>query len=277
MAYPTKKKFVPKKKESKFRRYARKGRKVLKTTAQVAADVARLSAAVAYMGSRLNVEKKHLDYDVLTSSCGQTYGLADGISMIDVTPVIVQGVNSGQRIGNSLKLTGMSFPVQFTGQPFCMAGRKIKMCLFRVTSADNGVGLTDVKNDYWDVNPLTGIVDMGSPKAYRNGNHDGITLIRSKVYTLPAPTIVQGGASGTILDDYEKAGFTAKFNVKLNDILRYANGAETTPDGTRYYLYIFCDRGNNHPSTVSTADVPVPEVQTGVSFRLGQRAWWVDN
>ena len=52
MAYPTKRKYVPKKKESKFRRYARKGRKVLKTTAQVAADVARLSAAVAYMGPR---------------------------------------------------------------------------------------------------------------------------------------------------------------------------------------------------------------------------------
>ena len=179
MAYPTKRKYVPKKKESKFRRYARKGRKVLKTTAQVAADVARLSAAVAYMGARLNVEKKHLDVDVVTSSVGQTYGEADGIAMLDVTPSIGQGVSRAQRVGNSLKLTGMSFPCQFTGHEKCMAGRKIRMMLFRVTSANNGVSLTDMKNDYFDINPLSGIVDMGSQRQYRNGKHDGISLKRS--------------------------------------------------------------------------------------------------
>jgi len=275
MAY--RKKFTPKKKESKFRRYARKGRKVLKTTAQVAADVARLSAAVAYMGSRLNSEKKFIDKDVLTSSVGQTFGPLSGWNGMDVTPVISQGASSTARIGNSLKLTGMSFPIQFTGQALCMSSRKLKVMLFRVYDANNNVSITECIEDYLDANPLNGLRDMGSPRAYRNGKHDGIKLIRSKMYTLPAPTIVQGGASATILDDYEKSGFTCKFNVKLNDILRFPSDANTVPDGTRYYLYIMCDKGNHDHTTASTTDVPVPEVSTGVSFRVSQRSWWIDN
>jgi hypothetical protein len=110
MAYQ-RKKYIPKKKPSRFTRYARKGKKVLKTTAQVAADVARLSAAVAYMGGRLNSEKKYKDRDVITGNFGQVNHNANGIYMIDVTPSIAQGTDSDERIGNSLKLTGMSFPI----------------------------------------------------------------------------------------------------------------------------------------------------------------------
>jgi hypothetical protein len=273
MAYT--KKYTPKKKESKFRRYARKGRKVLKTTAQVAADVARLSAAVAYMGSRLNVEKKFIDKDVITSAVGQTYGPLAGWVGHDITPQIAQGVGQQQRVGNSIKLTGMSFPIQFTGQGSCMAARKLKVMLFRVYDGNNNMTVTDVINDYLDVNPLNGLRDMGSPRAYRNGKHDGIKLVRSKTYTLPAPTL-DTNIGGT-LDDFEKAGFTCKFNVKLNEVIRYGTNGDDVPDGCRYFLFILCDKGNHHITTVSTQDVPVPQTSSGVSYRLSQRSWWVDN
>jgi hypothetical protein len=215
---------------------------------------------------------------VLTSSVGQTFGNLAGWNGMDVTPSILQGTNSNERIGNSLKLSGMSFPIQFTGQQYCMAARKLKVMLFRIHDPNNNTTVTEVINDYLDNNPLNGMRDMGSPRAYRNGKHDGITLIRSKVYDLPAPTMADGGSGPTTLQGYEAAGFTCKFNVKLKDILRYQNSGSTDPDGTRYFLFIMCDKGNHEPSITTTAfDVPVTTPHTGVSFRVSQRAWWVDN
>lgn len=274
MAYQ-KKKFVPKKQESKFRKYARKGRKVLKTTAAVAADVARLSAAVAYMGARLNVEKKYIDRDVATIGVGQVNGNANGIYMIDVTPTIAQGLGRDQRVGNSLKFTGMSFPYQINTQQNCAAARKVKIMLFRVHSADNGVNLTEAIEDYYDLNPLNGIIDINSPKAYRSHKQDGIKCIRSQTYYLKAPTNTQM-FNDDVVDDMERTVISGRFNVKLDDICRYNLNGDTLPDGTRYYMYMFCDAGKT--GTLPCAlDVPVTGDWSGVDIRVGQRTFWVDN
>lgn len=271
---PTRK-FVPKKKESKWKTRFRKGRQALKTSAQIATDVAKLSASVAYLGSRLNAEKKYKDRDIITGNFGQVNGNANGIYMIDVTPDISQGTDSDERIGNSLKLTGLSMPIQFSGNAGTISSRKIRVMLFRVQSADNGVNATECINDYFDVNPVTTILDMNSPRAYRKHTHDGIKLIRSKTYSLPAvPTTLID--SDDIADANERSSFMAKFNVKLDDILRYNASGDTTPDGTRYYMYFFADKGNVGLSA-SSLDVPVQGTGTGVKFTLAQRAWWVDN
>lgn len=272
MAY--KKKYIPKKKETKLVRYARKGRKVLKTTVQVAADVARLAVAVGYMSSRLNVEKKFKDVDVNTGSFAQANGNANGIYMQDVTPSMIQGTGSAERVGNSIKLTGLSFPVQFSGQANTFSARKIKMMLFRVSSANNSVTLTDTINDYFDVNPLNGIIDYNSPKAYRSHKHDGIKLIRQKVYSLPAVATNSAGNDDEV-EGYEASGFSAKFNVKLDDVLRFNSNGDSLPDGTRYYMFFIADKGT--VVTNSTLDIPVTIRDSGVQFRLSQRSWWVDN
>lgn len=258
-------------------RYASKGLTTAGKVAALSRDIAILRGLTSSVMAGLNVEKKFIDKDVITSAVGQTYGGLAGWVGHDITPQIAQGVGQQQRVGNSIKLTGMSFPIQFTGQPGCMAGRKLKVMLFRVYDGNNNMTVTDVIHDYLDANPLNGLRDMGSPRAYRNGKHDGIKLVRSKVYTLKAPTIVEGGANPTSLDNYEKSGFTCKFNVKLNEIVRYSTNADDTPDGCRYFLFILCDKGNHHLTVNSTQDVPVPESNTGVSYRMSQRSWWVDN
>jgi hypothetical protein len=147
--------------------------------------------------------------------------------------------------------------------------------LFKVTAADNGVNLTEAINDYYDENPVTGIIDMNSPRAYRKHTHDGVKLIRSKVYNLPAvPTTIYGNDDTVAYE--EASSFMAKFNVKCEDILRYNTSGDSTPDGTRYYMYFFADKGNVG-TTTSTLDVPVPVTELGVKFTLAQRSWWVDN
>lgn len=268
-------KFVPKKKESKWKSRMRKGRAALKTTAQIATDVAKLSASVAYLGSRLNTEKHYKDRDIISGNFAQVNHNANGIYMIDVTPDISQGTGGATRIGNSLKLTGLSMPIQFHGNVRTLSQRKIRVLLFKVTAADNGVNLTEAINDFYDVNPINGIIDMNSPRAYRRHTHDGVKLIRQKTYTLP-PVPTSEWGSDDLVEDTERSSFMAKFNVKLQDILRYNANGDTLPDGTRYYMYFMADKGNVG-STVSTLDVPVTALDTGVSFKLAQRAWWVDN
>ncbi len=255
-------------------------RKTIKTTATLASlarDVMIMKGLTSSVMAGLNVEKKYLDKDVFTGSFGQVNFNNDGIYKIDVTPSMAQGLGSANRIGNSIKLTGMSFPFQFSGESQTLTARKIKVMLFCVSSADNGVTATEAIEDYFDVNPLNGIVDYNSPKAYRSHKHDGIKLIRQKVYSLPAPQLNVSGFSGDNLDDVEQAGFSTKFNVKLNDILRFNANGDSVPDGTRYYLYFFSDKGNCSATTASTKDVPVLKANTGVRVRCGQRSWWVDN
>ena len=73
----------------------------------------KLAQDLEMVKNRLNVEKKHKDVDVATGSAGQVYENAEGAAIWDVTPNISQGTDSDERVGNSLKLTGMSFPIQF--------------------------------------------------------------------------------------------------------------------------------------------------------------------
>lgn len=243
--------------------------------ASLSRDVMIMKGLTSSIMGGLNVEKKHKDVDVINGHFGQVNNNANGIYMIDVTPSITQGLDSDERIGNSLKLTGMSFPIQFSGMEKTISARKIKVMLFKVTAADNGVNLTECINDYLDVNPINNILDMNSPRAYRKHTHDGIKLIRSKTYTLPKASHVEFGNDDHVSDE-EKSSFMAKFNVKLNDILRFHSSVDTKPDGTRYYMYFLADKGNVG-NTTSMLDVPIQWIDTGVGFKLGQRSWWVDN
>lgn len=276
MAY---KKFTPKKTTKKIYKKVYGSRTVpqaVKATAYTAKDIAMLAKSIVEIRARLNVEKKQINRDVTTGQFGQCQGNANGFLGVDVTPNIAQGVTGVTRVGNSLKLTGMSFPLQFSGMSYTISARKLRVMLFKVTSADNQVDVNEAIADYLDLNPLNGLLDYNSQKAYRNHKNDGIKLIRQKTYNLPAvPTTMFG--NDDIVDPIEESGFSTKFNVKLQDILRYASDGADLPDGTRYFMYFFADKGNHDGSTTSSLDVPVTHVNSGVRVRFSQRSWLVDN
>lgn len=223
------------------------------------------------ISSRLNVEKNYVDRNVFTGVVGQVYNNGDGVQILDVTPIISQGDGQGQRHGNSLKVTGLSLPLQISGQINCLNARKVRLTLLRVRSADNGVTASEAWEQYMDVNPLNGLRDMSAPKNYRAGSHDGVTCIRSSTYNLKAPAILQGATMDT-----EQSVFSTKFNVKLQEVFRYAINGDNLPDGLRYYLVIQCDSGNAG-GVASTVDVPVKIDQSAIEYRLSQRSWYVDN
>lgn len=277
MAYPQKNK-TQKKTPSKFRKYAKTAYKTVKagaTVASLARDVMIMKGLTSSIMAGLNVEKKFVDRDVTTSGVGQVNGNTSGFYAADVTPIASQGLGREQRVGNSLKFTGMSFPYQISTQQQCGGNRKVKIMLFRVHSADNGVDPVEAIQDYYDFNIMNGLVDMNSPRAYRSHKQDGIKCIRSKTLYLKAPTMSSIGNDDTI-ENNERTVLSGRFNVKLSDIVRYNNNGDNLPDGTRYYLYVFCDAGKTG-TTACTLDVPVIHDWSGVDVRFGQRSYWVDN
>lgn len=224
--------------------------------------------------ARLNVEKKLIDRDVVTGSVGNVNNNAEGSMKLDVTPIISQGVGEANRVGNSLKLTGMSFPMALTQQSKTLGDRLVRISLYKVTSADDGVTAGETYNQLYDINPLTGIKDFNASKAYRSAKTDGITLVRSQTVKI-ASTNSQNSDSS--LGNTELQVRNVRFSVKLQDLLRYDSNAQTLPSGTRYFLILQCNAGNVHPSAVSTRDVAVTAANTGITARIAQRIWYVDN
>lgn len=234
--------------------------------------LAKLAADLEMIKERLNVEKKHREVDVITSNVGQVNANADGILAVDVTPSISQGTGEGARVGNSIKLTGMTFPMSFTQQINCMGDRRVRVSLLRVRSGDNGVTTTEAIQQVWQTNPLTGVRDFNAPRAYRSSKQDGISIIRSKVFYVKGPDVAAPGNN----IDAERNVATIRLNLKLDEILRYAEDGHSSPDGLRYYLVFQCNAGNVS-SVASTTDVPVTDGSTGLVLRLAQRYWYVDN
>ena len=229
---------------------------------------------VEMIKSRLNVEKKHKEIDVTTFDIGQVNANIDHAVAFDVTPSIAQGLGSDDRVGNSLKMTGLTFPMSFTQMGTCLGDRKVRITLLRVRGADNLVTTSTALTQVWDENPLNGLRDFDAPRAYRNSKNDGISIVRSMTCYVKGPQ-VDNGSPGTF--DYERQIKNVRMSVKLNDVLRYSGDGATAPDGIRYVLVFQCNAGNISNTTSSTLDVPVTSTDSGLKLRLGERAWWVDN
>jgi hypothetical protein len=234
----------------------------------------KLAQDVEMIKNRLNVEKKDIRSDVITDDFGQVTANADGALVVDMTQAVNQGIGETQRIGNSLKVTGMSIPIQLSGQLYCLSGRKVRVTMLKVKSADNGVIGQEAFEKVWELNPLSGVRDYNAPRAYRNSKTDGISVVRSMTTYLPAPTLDSGSLGA---DEREVSQKCITMNLKLNDIWRYDTNADIYPGGLKYYLVLQADVGNSTSVTMSGLDVPVKSAQSGINARIYQRTWFVDN
>lgn len=231
---------------------------------------------VEMIKSRLNVEKKSQELDVSTFGLGQVSANGDGAVAIDITPIINTGTGSDQRIGDSLKMTGMSFPMSFSQQQYCLGNRKVRVSFLRVRTADNGVSAAEALAQVWDRNPLTvNTRDYNAPRRYRNSKTDGISVVRSQTYYIQGPQLDNASIG---IDQSERNVKTVRFSVKLNDLLRFnTDFSANQPTGIKYFLVFQTDAGNSNGTTASTLDVPVQGVASGLDVRLAQRLWYVDN
>lgn len=224
----------------------------------------KLAKDLAEVKSRLNVEKKFLDQDLYNGqTVGQSRDENPGEWHADLTPQISQGVGENNRIGNSIKATGMVVRMNFRQQ--ANAGKRIaKICIVRSTDT----GLNNPVGQIWDPNPLTGFIDFHSPRNYssiRQGD-DTHKLIATRYVSIKDT----GGG--------EDAVASLKFALKLNDVIRYPTDGSTTPDGIRYHMYVFLDYGNaDILQSTSNAGCMIGGVATGAMFNQQVRLWYVDN
>jgi len=242
--------------------------------------LATLAKDLEMVKSRLNVEKKEKrETEITNGTVGQVNGDLNGYWFQDITPILGQGTGAEERVGNSLKMTGCNLNFQFIGQPQCLTGRKIKIGLYRVRDPSLGPtdGCTDITTDVFDSNPLTGLFDYNAAKAYRNSKNDGIVCIREKTVYLPKIQVLNGSTANGADQDFEKAYKTLNFPVKLNDLLRYEQNNDDLPNGFRYVILVRVDCGNSGSVASNIQNIPVTIQQSGVTFRMGQRWWYVDN
>lgn len=231
-----------------------KGRGGFKFT-QVAKDLEMIK-------SRLNVEKKFVDQDLYNDqTVGQSNDESPGDWHVDLTPLVAQGVGESNRIGNSIKATGMVVRMNFRGQT--NAGKRVaKICIIRSLNEDSSPVA-----DLWDPNPLTGFIDFHSPRNYASmrGKSSSHTVIATKYVKI---------ASGNDEDPVA----SLMLPVKLNDVIRYGSNSDNTPEDFRYHMVVFLDYGNKALSgTTSNLGCVIPTAASGVVFNQQVRLWYVDN
>lgn len=230
--------------------------------------------------SRLNAEKKEKrEVEITNGTVGQVNGDSNGYWFQDITPILGQGTGADERVGNSLKMTGCNLNFQFLGQANTLTGRKIKIGLYKVRdpSLPPTSASSDITFDVFDSNPLTGLFDYNAAKAYRNSKNDGIACIREKTVYLPKVQVLNQGGNDTANQDIEKAYKTLNFPVKLNDLIRYEQDNDNLPNGFRYVILVRCDAGNTSGVNSNIQNIPITTLSSGVTFRMGQRWWYVDN
>ena len=236
---------------------------------------AKLADDIRKIKERLNVEKKHKESNFGETSpleIGQIRGDSEGYNVQDVTEAISQGIAHDQRVGNSLKLTGMSFKYQALGQTLTHTSRKLKFTLVKVSSPDiDAVSPAEIMDDIFDVNPLTGLRDYNAPLNYSTLKQNGITIIRS--HTCYLKDQVFSGSTSTATKPHKTSGFS----VKLNDVCRYASASATKPEGHRYFLIMQSDVGNSWGTASTNGSVPIQTANTGIEVRMHAKTWWVDN
>lgn len=232
-----------------------KGRGGFKFT-QVAKDLEMLK-------SRLNVEKKYLDQDVVKEvTIGQSNDEFAGYHHQDITPIMSQGTGESARIGNSIKATGMVIRMGLRQQS--STGKRIaKVCVVRSLSED-----TNPANDLWDANPLTNFVDFHSPRNYTGSRG------KDSTHKIIATKYVKLEDTGSAYDGVANM----KLAIKLNDIVRYTADTSTTPEDFRYHLFVFLDYGNcNTLNTTSNDGCLIGGTATGALLQHQVRLWYVDN
>lgn len=238
--------------------YGRRGLRMSKSS------VSRIAKDVDMIKSRLNVEKKFKDGSLTTGTCAQVNVSAPGYFTSTLTPLLPQGTGENERVGGSIKLTGLHVQLQAQGMPNTYNKRRMKVCI--VSSTESSV--TNVINDMWDVNPLTGIVDYHSNRNYSN-NPRAHKLLRTTYMSTGQKQIAGAGLDLS-------TGADLKFGIKMQQLCRF-EGTSANPKDQHWFLIIFSNDGNSGVSTSPNSGVLTPQPNTGINIQEYFRWWYVDN
>lgn len=262
MAYV--KKFVRKAKRYAKKRYLRKG-----AGYKTGVRINKLIQDVRLIKGALNTEKKYCEkQDAFTA--GQVNGNASAHHSLDLIPNIGNGTSGvGQRVGNSIKITGVSVKFQCRAQneDFRVSEGKFRFIIYE--DKDNVRSSIAGLEEMYDNNQITGLLDYNSERnlaAFKN-----FRIFCNKTFKIP-----QGNNTGNATF-HQPTFFSRHFALKMNHHVKYDNAATTQVSGRLHYAIIF-DHGNTSTTVASTnTNIPVTEIISGYTFNLVIRTWYVDN
>jgi len=220
--------------------------------------------------SRLNVEKKFVDGAVSYGTAAQVNGSFPGYYSTIITPTIPRGTSENERVGGSIKMTGLHMQLQFLGQKDLCQSRKMKIMLIKSTETNIGT----IVDDLFDDNPLTGFRDYYSNRNYTN-NPEAHKIIRTEYCTVADRKIYFPGSSD-LFGESRSASVHKKFGHKMQQITRFENNADT-PKDANYFLVVFVDGGNAFSVLSTNPGVMSPVPNTGLDLQHYYRWWYVDN
>lgn len=245
--------------------YGRKGLRVGKNSfSKIAKDVMMIKAS-------LNVEKKFVDSgEVIKGQVGQVNQNTQGFLTMDLTPILPQGVQESQRVGNSVKLTGMVLKMNVAKQVGAGGQRRLKVYLVR--STDPQLAPNDVANKIMDVNPLSGVRDYHSNLDYTQLKDGRLKVLRTTKLFLDS-----NHDNSTNTPASEATTAVRTIALKLDDVLRFQDNASPNPENIRYTAVVVCDNGNHNASASTLLTIFSPEANSGCLVNAHVRSWYVDN
>ena len=244
--------------------YGRRGVRFSKNSmSKIAKDVMMIKA-------QLNVEKKYVDtLEEADGSVGQVNVNSDGASTFNITPNIPQGVGESQRVGNSIKATGLVLKFNMIKQNQAEGNRRL--CIRLVRSLDPGLGSSPIHQRILDLNPFVPVRDYNSNLDYTQLKDGRLKIIATKYVSFPQ----NGGDSMNLPNEAMTKSITMA--VKLNEVLRYDVNTDDQPDNVRYHIVITCDNGNAGATASTILGVSVPDSNSAIDFKCHSRFWYVDN
>lgn len=243
--------------------YGRKGLQFKKNT------MSKLAKDVMMIKASLNTEKKFRDTFESDLSVGQVRDNGDGFSAFDVTPNITQGVADSQRVGNSIKGTGLVLKFNMIKQNQAEGTRRVR--IYVVRSLDASLTSADVHNRILDSNPFVPVKDYNSNLDYTQLKDGRLRIIAQKnLY------FAQNGGDGMNLPG-EQGTKSVTLPVKLNEVLRYSSDGAVFPENVKYHVIMVADNGNAGGTTSSIVGAYVTTSNSGIDYKCHARFWYVDN
>jgi len=239
------------------------------------ASVARLSKAVKKLQSMNDGEKKRAT-TFNGNSVGQVFNDADGAIVLDVTPSILQGVNTNQRTGASIRLHSSNYQFQISQLSNLEVAVKYKLTWVMIKGAPytSATLVTQWFNNAYNPNPFIGgsIRDLN---AQFNPDYFGTYKVIRTVTGTIAPDQLTGVTTNRTFNvgfKYNKGrGHEVRFNQNLGGVTNVFNG--------QILLVMQIDRGNsgNTASTVVGLLPTSAAPNTGVYVQQNRIDYYYDN
>lgn len=257
-------KIVRKAKRYAKKRYLRKG-----AGYKTGVRLNKLIQDVRLIKGALNTEKKYAEKQEVFFG-GQVNGNASAHHALNLLPVIGNGTSGvGQRVGNSIKITGISVKFQCIAQDpdFRVSEGKFRFIIFE--DKDNvRTSITGLEEMY-DNNQITGLLDYNSERNL--ATFKNFRIFCNKTFKIP-----DGNDTGNA-QFHQPVFFSRHFSLKMNHHVKYDESSNDQLSGRLHYAVIF-DHGNTSTTVASTtSNIPVTQIESGYKFNLVIRSWYVDN